>query len=146
MSQENAEFARSMAESVNNPQGIEQLARGDIDFSPFFDPKIEWDSTGARSLVPDLAGVYWGHEGVRTYWRQWLEAWRDLTYDVQDVLDAGDEVVVLICNQRQRGRYTGIVTELPPYAMVFTFRDGKIVRYRAFPDQVEALKAVGLEE
>src|SRR3954463_6654168 len=109
MSQENVEFARAMAESVNNPQGIEQLARGDIDFSPFFDPKIEWDSTRARSLVADLADVYWGHEGVRTYWRQWLEAWRDLTYDVRDVLDAGDELVVLTCNQRQRGRYTRIV-------------------------------------
>jgi hypothetical protein len=54
--------------------------------------------------------------------------------------------VVLICNQRQWGRYTGIVTELPPYALVYTFRDGKVVRFRAFPDQGAALKAVGLAE
>jgi len=146
MSQENVEFVRAMIAAVKTPEGIEQLGRGDVDFHPYFDPKIEWDSTGTRSLVPDLADVYWGHEGVRAYWRRWLAAWRDVEYDVQDLLEAGDDVVVLICNQRQTGRYTGIVTELPAYAMVFTFRDGKIARYRAFPDQDDALKAVGLAE
>src|SRR6478672_6294166 len=146
MSQKNVEFVRAMTEAVNNPEGVEHLATGDNEFAPFLDPEIEWDATRARDLVPDLADVYFGHEGVRTYWRRWLEAWRDLEFEVQDYLDAGDEVVVLICNQRQRGRYTGIVTELPPYALVWTVRDGKVVRFRAFPNQDEALKAVGLAE
>ena len=42
-------------------------------------------------------------------------------------------------------RIPGILTELPPYAMVFTVRSGKLVRWRTFPNQESALKAVGLE-
>jgi ketosteroid isomerase-like protein len=97
-------------------------------------------------MIPDLAEVYWGHEGVRTYWRRWFDAWRDLSFEIEDVLEAGDEVVVLISNQRQWGRHSGICTELPPYAQVFTVRAGKLVRWRTFPDQASALKAVGLAE
>jgi ketosteroid isomerase-like protein len=95
-------------------------------------------------MIPDLAEVYRGHDGVRTYWRRWFEGWKDLTFELQDVLDAGDEVVALIRDQRQWGRHTGIATELPPYGMVFTFRDGRIVRWRTFPTQEEALRAAGL--
>lgn len=87
-----------------------------------------------------------GHEGVRTYWRRWFAAWEDLEFEVEDVLDAGDDVVVLIQNQRQRGRHSGIWTELPPWAMVFTLRDGKLVRWRTYPEHQSALEAAGLGE
>ena len=60
--------------------------------------------------------------------------------------DQGDEVVVLNENQRQWGRNTGIATELPPYAQVFTLREGKLVRWRTFPDQESALAAIGLDD
>jgi ketosteroid isomerase-like protein len=97
-------------------------------------------------VSPDLAGVYHGHEAVRAYWRRWLSAWSDLHFEIQDVVDAGDDVVLLIHNQRQWGKQSGIVTETPPYAMVFTFRGGKIVRCRMYPDQESALRAAGLSE
>ena len=54
--------------------------------------------------------------------------------------------MALIRNQRQWGRLSGIPTELPPFGIVYTFRDGKVVRMRAFPDHESALKAVGLEK
>jgi ketosteroid isomerase-like protein len=75
-----------------------------------------------------------------------LSAWRDLEFEVQDVLDAGDEVVALIRNQRQWGRHSGIQTEMPPYGLVFTIRNGKMVRRRSFSDHGSALKVVGLSE
>ena len=112
----------------------------------FYDADIEWDVSRVGDTMLELAGVYHGHEGVRTYWRQWLSAWSDLEFEIQDVLDAGDEGVLLVRNQRQWGRHSGIVTEFPPFAQVFTFRDGRIVRMRAYPDQRLALRAVGLEE
>ena len=97
-------------------------------------------------LPDDVAGVYHGHEGVRAYWRNWLSAWSDLDFELQDVVDAGDEVVALIRNQRQWGRHSGIETEMPPYALVFTIRNGKVVRWRSFSDHGSALTAVGLAQ
>ena len=145
MSQENVEIVRAAMAVYKHPEGIALLASGDLDFE-LFDPEIEWDASRLEDMIPDLAGVYWGHEGVRTYWRRWFEAWKDLEFEVQDVQEAGDEVVALIRNQRQWGRHTGIATELPPWAMVFTFRDGKLVRWRTFPNHESALQAVGLAE
>ena len=83
---------------------------------------------------------------MRTYWRRWFDAWKDLQFEVQAVLDAGEHVVVLIRNQHQWGRHSGIRTDFPPWAMVFTMRDGKLVRWRAFPDHRSALKAAGLNK
>jgi ketosteroid isomerase-like protein len=145
MSEEFVQIVRAATEAVKSPEGVALLASGEVDFT-FLDPEIEWDASQVADVVPDLAEVYWGHEGVRTYWRRWMEAWRDLEFEVQDVLDAGDEIVVLIRNQRQWGRHTGIATEIPPFALVYSFRNGKVVRWRIFAEQNKALKAVGLAE
>ncbi len=112
----------------------------------FYDPEIEWDASRLVDVIPDTAGVYHGHDGVRTYWRRWLQAWSDLDFEVQDVLDAGDEVVALIQNQRQWGRHSRLVSDMAPYGLVFTVRGGKVTRWRSFPDQEQALEDVGLRE
>jgi ketosteroid isomerase-like protein len=78
----------------------------------------------------------------------------DIEFEVQDVLDGGDEIVALIRNQRQWGRHggiqwgrhSGIATEMPPYGLVFTIRDGKVVRGRIYPNQQSALEAAGLRD
>ncbi len=145
MSQENVELIRAVLEAYQQPEVIALVANGELDLATV-DPEVEWDASRLGDMIPDLAEVYWGHEGVRTYWRRWFDAWRDLKFEVEDVLDAGDEVVVLIRNQRQWGRHSGICTELPPYAQGFTVREGKLVRWRTFADQESALKAAGLAE
>jgi ketosteroid isomerase-like protein len=145
MTQENADLVRAIMEAYRNPDVMAMLAGGELDLG-MVDPEIEWDASRLTDMIPDLAEVYHGHEGVRAYWRRWFEAWDRLEFDVQDVLDAGDDVVVLIHNQRQWGRHTGIRTELPPYAQVFTVRDGSLIRWRTFPDQDSALEALGLRQ
>jgi ketosteroid isomerase-like protein len=144
MSEENVELVRRL---------LDMFARRDHEgVFEFYDPDIEWDATNptgpgfAGGPMRDLEGVYRGHEGVRTYWRRWLEAWQDIEFEVQDVLEGGDEVVALIRNQRQWGRHSGIATEMPPYGLVFTIRDGKVVRWRIYPDHQSALEAAGLRE
>ena len=103
MSKENVYLVRRL---------LDMFARRDHEgVFEFYDPDIEWDATAWKSTAVDagvggiagLAGVYRGHGGVRTYWRRWLEAWKDLEFEVEDVLDAGDEYVALIRNQRQVG-------------------------------------------
>ena len=116
----------------------------EADFA-LYDSDIEWDASRLSEVIPDVAGVYRGHDGVRTYWQRWLSAWTDLDFEVEDVLDGGDEVVALIRNQRQWGRQSGIATEIPPYGIVFTIRSGKVVRWRTYPDHASALEAAGLQ-
>jgi ketosteroid isomerase-like protein len=142
VSEENVQIVRATLEAYQNPDMIAMLANGEVDLQ-LADPDVEWDASLLTDMVPDLAGVYRGHDGVRAYWRRWFEAWSDLEFEFE-LRDAGDDVVALFRNQRQWGRHTGICTELPPYAQVFTLRDGKLVRWRTFPDQESALKAVGL--
>jgi ketosteroid isomerase-like protein len=136
MSQENVEIVRMLAEGFQRRQ--HELA------FEFYDPDVEWDSSRIEGVLPDTAGVFHGHEGVRTYWRNWLSAWSDLHFEIQDLRDAGNDVVLLVRNQRQWGRHSGLETEMPAYGMVFTFRDGKVIRWRAFPDHRSALEAAGL--
>jgi ketosteroid isomerase-like protein len=138
MSEENVEIVRRLAEGFQHRQHERAFE--------LYDPEIEWDASGLAESMPDIAGVFHGHEGVRAYWRNWLSAWSDLRFEIEDVLDAGDDVVLLIRNQRQWGRSSGIEAEMPPYGMVFTIRGGKVVRWRIFPDQQSALEAAGLSE
>ena len=108
-------------------------------------PEVEWDSTRMAPLLPDLAGVHRGPEGTRSFWGGWLSSWQDLKFDYE-LRDAGDQVVALIRNQRQWGRASGIETEVPPYAWVYTLRDGRVVKGCFYPDHDAALEAVGLPE
>ena len=134
MSQQNVEIVRNL---------LEAFRRRDHESAfDFYDPDIVWEDLSGQ----DTGGVFHGHEGVRTYWREWLSAWRDLQFEIRGLRDAGDDVVALIHKQRQWGRYSGIETEMPPYGIVFTIRGGKVVRWRLFVDQADALEAVGLSD
>jgi hypothetical protein len=55
-------------------------------------------------------------------------------------------VVLLVRNQRQWGRHSGIATDIPSYGMVFTFGGGNVVRVCTYTDQHAALEAAGLSE
>ncbi|MGI9020783.1 MAG: nuclear transport factor 2 family protein [Solirubrobacterales bacterium] len=136
MSEENVEIVRGLAEAFQHRQHERAF--------DLYDPEIEWDAT--RTPTRAAEGVYHGHEGVRAFWRDWLSAWSDLQFEIEDVRDAGDDVVLLIRNQRHWGRHSGIETETPPYGMVFSFGGEKVVRVCAYPDQQSALEAAGLSE
>ncbi len=106
MSRENVEIVRALAEAFQRRQHERAFE--------FYDAEIEWDS----SRAPTEAGVYYGHEGVRTYWRRWLSAWSDLHFEIEDVRDAGDDQVVLLIRKSapmgtaQRHRDTGASVRL----------------------------------
>jgi ketosteroid isomerase-like protein len=107
-----------------------------------WDPQIEWDAS--THPLPDLAGVYHGTEPTLRWWREWLAAWEAVHVEYE-LVEAGDRVVGLF-HQRMRGHYTGIDVASGSYAMVFTFRDGLIVRAKFYERRSEALEAVGLRQ
>jgi ketosteroid isomerase-like protein len=120
--------------------GMAAVQRGDWDAAmELYDPAVELDQTrmpgGAR---------YQGRGAAWRFYSDWFGAWRDLRFEFERVIDAGDEVVV-ITRMSGRGRVTGAEVSIRA-ADVYTFRDGKIVRHAGYPDATEALNAVGLEE
>ena len=122
---------------------LEKFKAGDHDVFEHYDPEIEWDARRAGDLS-DIASLYHGHDGVRAYWAAWLAAWQPIDVFDYELRASGESVVALIAGQRQRGRLSGIEVEAPPYALVFTLRERRVVRWEFFPDQSEALAATGL--
>ncbi len=107
-----------------------------------YDPEIEWDASEAAVL--DIGGVYRGRDAVRRWWGEWLAAWETVEFEYE-LVDAGDRVVVLL-DQRMRGRSTGIEVAFGKYAQVATFRDGRMVHWKLYLSQADALEAAGMAE
>ena len=108
------------------------------------DPRIEWDAT--RSPAEDVRGRYEGLEGVADFWRRWLGAWRMVEVGEPELFDGGDNILGWFAGQRNVGRRSGIEVENPPFGLLYTFRENKIVRVTLYADKAEALEAAGLSE
>ena len=111
-----------------------------------YDPKVELDAT--RLELPhysgDAGGTYRGHDGLRGFFREWHEAWSEIEYDYEELIDAGEHVISVV-TRRARGRVSGVAVERP-FALVWTVHDGRVVRVVWFPSRDEALEAAGLSE
>jgi ketosteroid isomerase-like protein len=76
--------------------------------------------------------------------RVWLEPFESFSLELERVFPVSDAVVSV---HRFRGRFreTGIEFDVP-LTWLCTFRDGRVVRWRAFPSEEEALEAAELRE
>jgi ketosteroid isomerase-like protein len=88
--------------------------------------------------------VYRGLDGVREYFGDYLADMHLLGLEVDEWIDAGDEVVAVFRLWGQ-GRKSGVPVE-EHGADVWTLRDGKLWRLRVFGTKEEALKAAGLDD
>jgi uncharacterized protein len=133
MSEENVEVVRRVYDAVAHRDTETVLA--------LYDPEVEWD--GSRFPLGRLTGaggVYSGHEGVRSMFRAYYEAWENVEDDCKELIDAGNQVIAVVTS-RGRGRASGIEVELADYAAVWSVREGKIVRVVWFPTREQALEA-----
>ena len=94
-----------------------------------------------RPEFPDT-GTYLGHKGFADYTRGFLEPWSSITIEAEEIIPAGDSVVVAV-RQRGEGDASGAVTEFR-YFHVWTFRGGKAIRLETIRERDEALDAAGL--
>jgi ketosteroid isomerase-like protein len=88
--------------------------------------------------------AYYGVEAVAAYTRAILEPMRRLTMEAEEIIEAGDSVLVGV-RQRGIGRASGVPTEAR-YFTLWTFRGGKAIRLESFTDRAAALEAAGLSE
>ena len=107
-----------------------------------YDEHVVWD-TRSLAAAPDLQGVFHGLEGVRTWWRRWLEAWDEVAMvDGPHHRSSGSQVVSW-WRQRVRGKSSGASLDMD-VAIVWTFENGRIVRAAVFPSGDEARRAAEL--
>src|SRR3954454_4343341 len=89
-----------------------------------------------------LRAVYHGHDGVRGYWRQWLDAWESVEVVDGPHYSVHGPAVVTWWTQRNRGRHSGVEMEMET-ATVWVFLNDRIVYAAAFGSGAEARAAVG---
>jgi ketosteroid isomerase-like protein len=135
VSADNVEIVRSLYAA---------FARRDNEY-PFtvYDEEIVWD--GRRSPIPDAQQVYHGHEGVRRFWREWLQAWDQVEFELGDLVPGGGQVAAFVTKQRMHARATGLWLDMPPYAQIWTLSEGKVVR-QEYCGEDQARRAFGLDE
>jgi ketosteroid isomerase-like protein len=104
---------------------------------PYFDEGIE-------VYDPDLpgGGSSHGRSGARRVLAQLLEGFDEVEIRGYELHPAGDRVVGLF-HTYMRGRRDGMEMEIRD-AHTWTFRDGKVVYWRLYLDQAEALADAGL--
>jgi ketosteroid isomerase-like protein len=95
-------------------------------------------------LIPDLAGVERGSEGLRRVAEVFWGEFDDARFDIHELIDAGDEVVAW-ATLRGCGKQSGAETAWDVWG-VWTVRDGRTVRFRTFTDRDAALEAAGLRD
>jgi ketosteroid isomerase-like protein len=74
----------------------------------------------------------------------WLDVWDEHRLDVDEVVEEGDDVVVLL-HITGRGRASGAAADVRFYAQV-TVRDGKIAYIYDHEDRAAALEAAGVPD
>jgi ketosteroid isomerase-like protein len=135
MSQENVELVRSM------------YRRGDPSrFFDLLDDEVEVDTSALGEQLPDdHSGLVRGKDAVVDYFRHYWGIWDDYVLEPVEIVDAGEDRVLVLQNERGRGRGSGTPFERH-WAVLYTLRGGKLVRWRTFVTHAEALEAAGLSE
>jgi ketosteroid isomerase-like protein len=134
MSQENVELVQRAFEALN---------RRDVEgFLGATDPTIVQD--WSRAVGPER-GIYQGRDEVVGFLRSWWDAFDESVIVVDELIDAGDQVVAAF-HGRQRGRTSGAIVEGRGSVLVWKLRDGKVVSTTLYQQREEALEAVGLAE
>jgi ketosteroid isomerase-like protein len=131
MSRENMEVVQGVYDAASRRDSAAVLA--------FYDDSVELDN---RSLVVGAGDVYKGHDGLRMLFREWNEAWENIDYKLDDLIDLGGDQIVSVVTRHGRGRTSGAEVEIH-VALLWTINDGKVVRVVWFPTREAALEAAG---
>jgi ketosteroid isomerase-like protein len=147
MSRENVELVRSLIpEQVDLVRafsgGIEALAAA---FAGLLDKMAPDAEIVFVPVAPGNPGAdYQGLEGLIEGWRDWLAPWQSYVIELEELLDAGNDVVALV-QMRARTEHGGVEMEQQG-ATIWTVGKGKIVRMSFHLDRRDALARAGVEE
>jgi ketosteroid isomerase-like protein len=123
-------------------RAFEAIATGGLPAAlDFLDPEIEFEPPHDAL---EQRGTFKGHAAVRDRWDLLLEPFDDVRMEIEELIEADDETVVVVFRIRARGKASGAPVEMR-LAHVIAVRDGKVVRMKAYLDPEEARRAAQLE-
>ena len=144
MRKEDALEAAGLREEAMSEENVEIVRRafayeyygigGRAEAEAIFDPHVVMNPTDAAPSE--------GLHAMRADFERWASAWEDLKVTVEEIIHAGDQVVLVVHHQA-RGRKSGVEVDTRFYP-VYTLRGGKVSRVDEFEEMAEALKAAGL--
>jgi ketosteroid isomerase-like protein len=142
VSRENVELVRSLY--LHPDTDVCAVFRDEATFAMLLEAlgPLLTDDFESVMVFPGETRTYAGIEGFRKNWLDWLEPWASYRTSIDELIDAGDRVVLLL---RDRGRRADMDVEVElAGASVATIRDGKIARWEDYADRAEALEAAGV--
>jgi ketosteroid isomerase-like protein len=117
---------------------LEAFLRNDFETAlAAFDPDVEWDGTN----LPD-GKLSRGQDAVVDHLIRWAEMWEIWEVELEDVIDAGQDRVIVFFRERGRSKAGLDVNER--HSELYVIRDGRIVYRKGFSDADEALVEAGL--
>ena len=132
MSGENVERHRGLFAAFN---------AGDLEaFIAYCDPEIEFHSTFAEVG----GGIYHGHDGLRSWHRDFEETWGESRLDPEAYFDFGERTLAFYVASG-RGRQSRVEVAQSA-AHVATWRAGLCVNARAYVHRKDALTDLGVSE
>jgi ketosteroid isomerase-like protein len=131
MSQQNLDLVRRLFAVYNDRSFAEN--------ADLIDPDIVWDVS--RVTLPEAAS-YAGRSELLGFAEDWAEGFVSQRVEVEDMVDAGDRVVVKV-HHRGQGQSSGIEIA-QRFAMVWTIADGRAKRMDMYPTFEDALEDLGL--
>lgn len=108
-----------------------------------WDPESEYRPS-PDLMPPDAESVFRGRSGYLRLWRYWLDAFDDIRWDPEEVLDFGDKFLVTT-EQKGHGSGSGVAVREPVFQL-FTLRRGIVIRQEDFLDRSKALEAAELHK
>jgi ketosteroid isomerase-like protein len=141
MSLENVELVKALYPEPDTD--IVQLFQDDETFAQMVGPLLT-DDFQSVMVFPAETRTYAGPEGFRKNWLDWLAPWATYRSTIDELIDVGERVVLLL---RDYGRRKDMETEVELIgASICTIRDGKIARWEDYADRADALEAAGLAQ
>jgi ketosteroid isomerase-like protein len=138
--------AMSMENAGRLRQGLQAWVQSGYSSEVFdndaFDPQLEWDISAHP--LPDWPNTGRGRDQFQSHLANYVAGWRDYQAEIEEVIDAGEEVVSVLHETVAVGD-SDAVLERSLHA-VWTIREGVVVRVRVFKTKAHALEAAGLTE
>ena len=123
--------ARAMSENVEAVKvAYEAFARGGLDrFMEQFADDVDYRAVEG---APDDVGPIHGREALRKWLQDWIDTFDEFFFEPVELIEVDEETVVAVERYGGRAKLSRVETEQME-AVVYTLRDGKIVRGLEYP-------------